>query len=154
MSCIPNFFLILHVVSLKMCMWLGNFPQSIFYFLFLFELVNYVIFRHHTFISIHRVVRSFWKYVMFSVYTEHGWAHGSNTVYSVKHGVTGTSIEPQPCLGMSRYDLDSNVARVCANKARYTRSSKVCHGLNRICKTTFIRLLYGSKYVLVRSVTA
>ena len=24
---------------------------------------------------------------------EHGWAHGSNTVYSVIHGLTGTSIE-------------------------------------------------------------
>ena len=50
--------------------------------------------------------------------TEHGWAHGSNTVYSVIHGLTGTSIELQPCLGMSWYDLDSNVARVCTNKAR------------------------------------
>ena len=29
-----------------------------------------------------------------------------------------------------------------------------CHGLNTICKTIFIRLLYGSKYDLVRSVTA
>ena len=51
-------------------------------------------------------------------HTEHGWAHGSNTVYSVIHGLTGTSIELQPCLGMSWYDLDSNVARVCTNKAR------------------------------------
>ena len=42
--------------------------------------------------------------------TEHGWAHGSNTVYSVIHGLTGTSIELQPCLGMSWYDLDSTVA--------------------------------------------
>ena len=50
--------------------------------------------------------------------TEHGWAHGSSTVYWVMHGLTGTSIELQPCLGMSWYDLDSNVARVCMNKAR------------------------------------
>ena len=50
--------------------------------------------------------------------TEHGWAQGSNTVYSVIHGLTGTSIELQPCLGMSWYDLDSNVARICRNKAR------------------------------------
>ena len=49
--------------------------------------------------------------------TEHGWAHGSNTVYSVIHRLTGTCIEPQPCLGMSWYDLDSKVARVCTNKA-------------------------------------
>ena len=33
------------------------------------------------------------------------------------HGLTGTSIELQPCLWMSWYDLDSNVARVCTNKA-------------------------------------
>ncbi|KAJ8320738.1 hypothetical protein KUTeg_002325 [Tegillarca granosa] len=32
-------------------------------------------------------------------------------VYSVIHGLTGTSIELKPCLGMSWYDLDSNVAR-------------------------------------------
>ena len=63
--------------------------------------------------------------------TKHGWAHGSNTVYSVIDGLTGTSIELQPCLGMSWYDLDSNVART---KHGYTRSSKVCHGLNTIAK--------------------
>ena len=50
--------------------------------------------------------------------TEHGWAHGSNTVYTVIHGLTGTSIELQPCLGISWYYLDSNVARICTNKAR------------------------------------
>ena len=44
--------------------------------------------------------------------TEHGWAHGSNTVYSVIHRLTGTRIELQPCLGMSWYDLDLNVAGV------------------------------------------
>ena len=49
--------------------------------------------------------------------TEHGWAQGSNTVYSVILVLTGTSIELQPCLGMSWYDLDSNVARICRNKA-------------------------------------
>ena len=37
-------------------------------------------------------------------------------VYSVIHVLTGMSIELQPCLGMSWYD--SNVARVCTNKAR------------------------------------
>ena len=50
--------------------------------------------------------------------TEHGWAHVSNTVYSVIQGLTGKSIELQQCLGMSWYDLDSNVARVCTNNAR------------------------------------
>ena len=50
--------------------------------------------------------------------TEHGWAHGSNMVYSVIHGLTGTSIELQPCLGMSWYVLDSNVERVSTKKAR------------------------------------
>ena len=25
-------------------------------------------------------------------HTEHGWAHGSSTVYSIIHGLTGTSI--------------------------------------------------------------
>ena len=52
-------------------------------------------------------------------------------LYSVIHGLTGTSIELQQCLGMSGYDLDSNVAQVCT-KHGYTRSSKVCHGLNTI----------------------
>ena len=33
-------------------------------------------------------------------HTEHGWAHSSNTVYSVIHGLTGTSIELQPSLWM------------------------------------------------------
>ena len=84
-------------------------------------------------------------------HTEHGWAHGSNTVYSVIHGLTGTSIELQP---YRWYDLDSNVARVSMNKAR-TYSIKQClsrfkHDLQMI----FIRLFYGSKYGLVRSVTA
>ena len=40
---------------------------------------------------------------------ENGLAHGSNIVYSVKprviQGLTGKSIELQPCLGMSWYDL-------------------------------------------------
>ena len=57
--------------------------------------------------------------------TEHGGSHGFYTVFSVIHGLTGTSIELQPCLGMSWYDLDSNVARVCTNKARMYPSSKV-----------------------------
>ena len=50
--------------------------------------------------------------------TEHGWAHGSNTVYSVIHGLTGTGIELHPCLGISLYDLDSKLIRVCTKKAR------------------------------------
>ena len=97
--------------------------------------------------------------------TERGQAHGYNTVYSGIHGLTGTSIELQPCLGMSWYDLDSNVARVCTKKALihsikqglsrsehdlqndfYTivvrfqvRSSTVCYGRVRF-NTTFTRL--------------
>ena len=50
--------------------------------------------------------------------TEHGWAHSSNAVYLVIHRLTGTSIELQPCIGMSWYDLNSNVALVCTNKAQ------------------------------------
>ena len=76
--------------------------------------------------------------------TELGWAHGSNTVYLVIHGLTGTSIELQPCIGMSWYDLDSNVARVCTNKARIY---SIKQGLSRFehdLQTIFIRLLYGS----------
>ena len=38
--------------------------------------------------------------------TEHGWAHGSNRVYAVIQGLTGMSIELQPCLKMSWYDVD------------------------------------------------
>ena len=90
-------------------------------------------------------------------HTEYDWAHGSNTVYSVIHGLTGTSIELQPCLGMTWYDLDSNVARVCTNKARIysinqglsrfakrfsydcTVPSTVCYGLVRL-NMTFTRL--------------
>ena len=40
--------------------------------------------------------RKKWKHQFFSFislsHTEHGGAHGSNTVYSVIHGLTGTSI--------------------------------------------------------------
>ena len=86
-------------------------------------------------------------------HTEHGWAHGSNTVYSIIHGLTGTSIELQPCLGRSWYDLDSNVARVCTNKAWIYSIKQGFHGLNTICKTIFIRFLYGSKYGLLRPST-
>ena len=70
------------------------------------------------------------------------------------HGLTGTSIELQPCLGMSWYDLDSNVARVCTNKARIY---SIKQGLSRFehdLQNDFIRLLYGTKDGLVRSVTA
>ena len=78
---------------------------------------------------------------------------------------TGTSIELQPSLGMSWYNLDSNVAGVCMNKARIysinqglsgfehdlqndfhtivvwfqVRSSTVCYCLVRL-NTTFTRL--------------
>ena len=85
--------------------------------------------------------------------TEQGWAHGSNTVYSVIHRLTGTSIELQPCLGMSWYDLDSNVAQVCTNKAQiYSIKqglSQFEHNFHRI----FVRFQVG-KYGLVWSVTA
>ena len=87
-------------------------------------------------------------------HTEHGWAHGSNTVYSVIHGLTGTSIELQPCLRMSLYDLDSNVARVSTNKARIYSIKQCLSRFEHDLQTTFIRLFYGSKYGLVRSVTA
>jgi len=40
-------------------------------------------------------------------------------VYSVIHGLTGTSTGLQPSLGISWYEFDSNVAQVCTctNKA-------------------------------------
>ena len=83
--------------------------------------------------------------------TEHGWAHGYNTVYSVIHGLTGTSIELQSCLGMSWYDLESNVARVCTNKARIysikQRLSWFEHDLQNDFNTIVVRFQ-------VRSVTA
>ena len=84
-------------------------------------------------------------------HTEHGWAHGSNTVYSVIHGLNGTSIELQPCL---RYDLDSNVARVSTIKARVYSIKQCLSRFEHDLPTIFIRLFYGSKYGLVRSVTA
>ena len=93
--------------------------------------------------------------------TRLGTRFQNGTIYSVIHGLAGTSIELQPCLGMSWYDLDSNVARVCTNKARIysikgglsrfakrfrtifvrfkVRSSTVCYGLVRL-NTTFTRL--------------
>ena len=84
-------------------------------------------------------------------HTEHCWAHGSSTVYSVIHGLTGTSIELQPCL---RYDLDSNVARVSTNKARIYSIKQRLSRFEHDLQTIFIRLFYSSKYGLVRSVTA
>jgi hypothetical protein len=76
-------------------------------------------------------------------HTEHGWAHGSNTVYSVIHGLIGTSIELQPCLGMSWYDLDSNAAQVCTNKARVysvkQALSRFEHDLHAIFYTIVVR---------------
>ena len=74
-----------------------------------------------------------------------------HTVYSVIHGLTGMSIELQTCLGMSWYNLDSNVARVCTKKARFAKrfsyhcctfqvqSSTVCYSLVQL-NTTFTRL--------------
>ena len=85
--------------------------------------------------------------------TEHGWEHGPNTVYSVIHGLTGTSIELQPCLGTSWYDLDSNVAREFTNKARIFSIEQGLSRFEHDCKTIFIRLLCGSKYGLVRPCT-
>ena len=83
--------------------------------------------------------------------TEHCWAHGSNMVYSVIHGLTGTSIELQPCLGMSWYDIDSNVALVCTNKARiYSNKqglSRLEHDLKKDLQTIIVRFQ-------VRSITA
>ena len=73
--------------------------------------------------------------------------HGSNRVYSVIHGLTGTSIELQPCLGMSWYDLDSNVARECTNKARiYSIKqglSQFKHDLHNDFHTIAVRSKYG-----------
>ena len=79
-------------------------------------------------------------------HTEHSWAHGSSTVYSVIHGLTGTSIELQPCLRMSWYDLDSNVARVSTNKARIYSIKQCLSRFEHDLQTIFIRLFYGSKY--------
>ena len=86
--------------------------------------------------------------------TEHGWAHGSNTVYSVIYGLTGTSIELQPCLGMSWYDLDSNVARVCRNKAWIYLIKQGLSWFEHNLQRIFIPLLYGFNYGLVQSVTS
>ena len=55
-------------------------------------------------------------------HTEHGWAHGSNTVYSVIHGLTGTSIELQPCLGMNelvRFRLECEQSTDILDQARF-----------------------------------
>jgi hypothetical protein len=67
-----------------------------------------------------------------SSHTEHGWAHGFHMVNSVIHGLTGTSLELQPCLGISWYEVNSNLARVCMNKARIY---SVKQGLNTILHT-------------------
>ena len=66
------------------------------------------------------------------------------------HGLTGTSIGFQSCLGISWYELDSNVARVCTNKAR---TYSVKHGLSWFeedLHTIFKQLFNGSNYDLVR----
>ena len=45
--------------------------------------------------------------------------------------------------------------RLESSTGMYEQSTDILsHGLNTICITIFIRLLYGSKYGLVRSVTA
>ena len=66
-------------------------------------------------------------------------------------------IELQPCLGMSWYDLDSNVARVCTNKARiYSIKqglSRFEHDLQNDFHTIVVRLQVRSStvcYGLVR----
>ena len=85
--------------------------------------------------------------------TEHGWAHGSNTVYSVIHGLTGKSIELQLCLGMSWYDLDSSVERVCTNKPRIYSIKQGFHDLQNDFHTIVVRFQVWSStvcYGLVR----
>jgi hypothetical protein len=62
-------------------------------------------------------------------------------------------MELQPCLGMSWYDLDSNVARVCTNKARIYSAKQGVSRFEHDLQTIFIRLLYGSKYGLLRPST-
>ena len=45
--------------------------------------------------------------------------------------------------------------RLECSTSMYEQSTDILdHGLNTICKTIFIHLLYSSKYGLVRSVTA
>jgi len=94
---------------------------------------------------------SVWNVCLF--HTEHGWAHGSHTVYSVIEGLTGTSIGLQPCLGISWYELDSNVTRVCTNKARIYSVKQCLSRFEHDLHTSFLRLFNGSKYGLVRSCT-
>ena len=79
--------------------------------------------------------------------TEHGWAHSSNAVYLVIHRLTGTSIELQPCIGMSWYDLNSNVARVCTNKAQIYSIKKDLSRFEHDSQNDFHRIVVYSKYV-------
>ena len=53
---------------------------------------------------------------------------------------------------MSWYDLDSNVARVSTNKARIYSIKQCLSRFEHDLQTIFIRLFYGFKYGLVRSV--
>ena len=84
-------------------------------------------------------------------HTEHGMAHSSVTVYSVIHRLTGMSIELQPCLAMSWYDLDSNVARVCTNKARIYLIKQGLSGFEHDLQKRFHTIVVRFQ---VRSVTA
>ena len=47
----------------------------------------------------------------------HGVVRSIIRLYTDMAPVSDTSIELQPCPGMSWYNLDSNVAQVCTNKA-------------------------------------
>jgi len=57
--------------------------------------------------------------------TEHGWAHGTHSVYSVIHGMSGTSIGFQPCLGVRWNDLHSTVTQVRTLKHKYTHQARL-----------------------------
>ena len=63
--------------------------------------VNYLIVKKKRLISSHRESEP----LLSLSDTEHGWAHGSNTVFSVIHGSTGTIIELQSCLGTTKTRL-------------------------------------------------
>ena len=54
---------------------------------------------------------------------------------------------------MSWYDLDSNLARVCTNKARIYSIKQCLSRFEHDLQTVFILLLYGSKYGLLRHST-
>ena len=67
------------------------------------------------------------------------------------HRLTGMSIERQRCLGMSWYDLDSNVAQVCMNKARIYSIRQGLSGFEHNLQSNFHKIVERFQ---VRSVTA